>query len=72
LHCGKPKTAAIAAFLGESGLYRQKAADCCSIVTNFEAEAVFRRHADANTGPENAVFHKHRQSVHARMGIDRP
>src|SRR6185437_14624150 len=35
---GKTKTVAVAAFLGDSRLYRQKAADCCGNVTiDFDA-----------------------------------
>jgi hypothetical protein len=37
---GKLKTTAIAAFLGDSGLYRQKAADCCGKVTIFGLKTV--------------------------------
>src|SRR5664279_544850 len=37
----KPKTVAIAAFLGDSGFYRQKAADCCGKVTILGLETAF-------------------------------
>src|SRR5664279_3492779 len=37
----KPKTVAIAAFLGDSGFYRQKAADCCGKVTILGLKTAF-------------------------------
>jgi hypothetical protein len=38
VRCGKAKTAAIAAFLGESGIYPKKTRHCCAVVTKFAAE----------------------------------
>src|ERR1041384_6960748 len=56
--CGKAKTAAIAAFLGESGLGCEKASQCCSIVTKFAAKAEFRCRTANNPTPIFSVFHK--------------
>src|ERR1700688_169049 len=38
---GKPKTKAIAAFLGDSGIFRQKEKNCCGNVTIFGLVTVF-------------------------------
>jgi hypothetical protein len=42
LYCGKAKTGAVAAFLGESATWREKTPRCCSIVTKRALKRHFR------------------------------
>jgi hypothetical protein len=47
---GKLKTSAVAAFLGDSALYRQKDTDCCAEVTFLALKTLFRRRIQADSG----------------------
>ena len=54
---GKPKTMATAAFLGESGLYRQKDVACCVNVTNSIRQTIQRCAGEAACVVAAQVFH---------------
>jgi hypothetical protein len=60
---------AIAAFLGESGLYRQKVGTCCVNVTNWDRYMTFWRSADRARAFFAWVFHT---PGGAKNGPDRP